>query len=198
MAKLFYIIGPKGAGKDALARYVRPRLNPKTRILFAHRYITRPDHLGSENYIYLTEQEFLMRAEAGLFAMQWTSRNLRFGVGKEVMDWMTMGFSVMVQGSRHHLPTASALLGPDLVPLLVTVHPDILHERRLSELRERPEAIQSDIALEREIVLIHPNLIRLENNGPIDIAGERLLSLLHATSLQEDHEDAMCQESLLN
>ncbi|MBN2234252.1 MAG: hypothetical protein JW706_03825, partial [Opitutales bacterium] len=171
VSKLFYIIGPRGSGKDAMARYVRPRLHPRARILFSHRYVTRPDHLGKENYVYLTDKEFEVRLESGLFLMNWSSNNLQYGIGKEVLEWMKLGFSVVVQGSRHYLKEADAILGRQLVPVLISVDPEILRERRLSKLEESQKAIEADLTLNRDLFLAHPNLIQLENNGPIDIAG---------------------------
>jgi ribose 1,5-bisphosphokinase len=37
---LFYLIGPSGAGKDALLAYARDQLAGSSPVLFSHRYIT--------------------------------------------------------------------------------------------------------------------------------------------------------------
>lgn len=186
MAKLFYMIGSVGAGKDSIVRYVRPRLDPRARMIFAHRYITRPDHIGSENFVYLTAQEFDIRRDAGLFVMQWKAGGYRYGVGKEIMDWLGLGFSVFIQGSREYLPEASRIMGDRLVPLLVNIEPEVLHSRLLSKLTFSEERFEEIKVRNERFNIQHPNLIKFENDGPLDLAGERLLSLLHAVTLAKE------------
>jgi ribose 1,5-bisphosphokinase len=191
MAKLFYMIGSSGAGKDSIVRYVRPRLDPQAKIIFAHRYITRPDHLGSENYVYLTDQEFEIRLESGLFLMNWDANGYRFAVGNELQDWLSNGFNILIQGSRSYLPEASKILGDVLVPIMVEIDNAVLRERLLSELNSTPDKTEQIIHHNSQFSIDHPNLIRLENNGPIDLAGERLLSLFHAMALTEKQHNSI-------
>lgn len=186
MAKFFYMIGSSGAGKDSIVRYIRPRLSNDAKIIFAHRYITRPDHLGSENYVYLTDKEFNLRDESRFFLMKWEANGYRFAVGNEVLDWMEKGFYVLVQGSREYLPEASEILGDRFVPLLVTIEEEVLRQRMMSELMFSSERIEEIIERNNQFDISHPNLITFENSGPIDLAGERLLSLLHALSTCSD------------
>ncbi|MBV8262011.1 MAG: phosphonate metabolism protein/1,5-bisphosphokinase (PRPP-forming) PhnN, partial [Paraburkholderia sp.] len=98
---LIYVMGPSGAGKDTLLRYARGRLARES-VVFAHRYITREDSGGGggENHIALTEAEFETRSQRGLFALQWRSHALRYGVGVEIDQWMALGCTVVVNGSR--------------------------------------------------------------------------------------------------
>jgi ribose 1,5-bisphosphokinase len=46
VARLFYVIGASGAGKDTLLRYARVRVGGSGGVVFAHRYITRPAAAG--------------------------------------------------------------------------------------------------------------------------------------------------------
>lgn len=195
MAKLFYMIGSAGAGKDSIVRYVRPRLSPEAMILFGHRYITRPDHLGSENYVYLTNQEFAIRKAAGLFLMNWDAKNLQFGVGMEVAHWMDNEYSVLIQGSRHYLPEAAKIMGNALVPILVKIENSVIQERLLSVTKYTSKQIQKIVELNESFTVDHPNLITMENNGPIDVAGERLLSLFHAVALGTSNETELTRQN---
>jgi len=52
--RLFYVIGPFVSSKDSLMRYGRQHLARDPRVVFAHRYITRPVELHGENHIALT------------------------------------------------------------------------------------------------------------------------------------------------
>ncbi len=48
MAKLFYVIGPSGAGKDSVLDYARQHATASLPASFAHRYITRVAESGNE------------------------------------------------------------------------------------------------------------------------------------------------------
>lgn len=98
--KLFYVIGPSDSGKDSLLRYARARLGPVSRVVFAHRYITRPVDVNGENHVALTKAEF------GLLAMHWRSHGHRYGIGREIDLWLAKGCQVVVNGSREYLPQA--------------------------------------------------------------------------------------------
>ncbi|MDX5297933.1 MAG: phosphonate metabolism protein/1,5-bisphosphokinase (PRPP-forming) PhnN, partial [Gammaproteobacteria bacterium] len=98
-ARLFYLMGPSGAGKDALLRHCRQRLMDIP-CLVAHRYITRPPELEGENHIWLPDSEFDARARLGAFAMHWQAHGHRYGIGQEVNHWLDAGTHVLVNGSR--------------------------------------------------------------------------------------------------
>ena len=104
--------------------YARQRINGSAPILFAHRYITRPVTGTSENHIVLTPEEFQLRKTGGLFALDWESHNLYYGIGREINDWMISGYHVVVNGSRQYLPVAQqfATKALELDPQLPLAH----------------------------------------------------------------------------
>src|ERR1700749_495447 len=106
MSQLIYIVGASGVGKDSLMHYARQQLNGSIPLVFAHRYITRSATEGSENHIVLTVEEFSNRKARGLFALDWESHNLYYGIGIEIDVWIAKGFNVVVNGSRQYLPVA--------------------------------------------------------------------------------------------
>lgn len=97
---LIYLIGPSGVGKDSLIAYARGRLDGTSRLLFAHRYITRPVTAGHENYVALSDGEFELRRGYGLFLLDWAAHGYSYGIGSEVEQWLERGLSVLVNGSR--------------------------------------------------------------------------------------------------
>jgi ribose 1,5-bisphosphokinase len=138
MSSLFYVIGPSGAGKDALMNAARQALDGEA-IAFAHRYITRPASAGGENFIGLTPAEFAVRDTKGLFWLTWASHELHYAVGREVLTWLTSGVTVVVNGSRAHLAQVQAQCDLAAIPLIpVWVHCDalILAQRLRSRGRE--------------------------------------------------------------
>jgi ribose 1,5-bisphosphokinase len=175
MSKLIYIVGASGVGKDSLMHYARQRLNGSLQILFAHRYITRPVAGNSENHVAITPEEFQGRKAGGLFALDWESHDLYYGIGKEINDWMISGFHVVVNGSRQYLPLAKERY-PQLVTIVIEADPEIILHRLQDRGREDAAAITSRI--KRQPPLDKAGLIRITNNGLLEEAGETLLGIL--------------------
>lgn len=178
-APIIYVMGPSGAGKDSLLRYARARLDGIP-IAFAHRYITRPPVPNDENYVALSPAEFALRKARGLFALDWEAHGLSYGIGIEIDAWRRAGLVVVVSGSRAHFD-AHLAESQDVTPLLITCAPDILAKRLLARGRETPEAI-SERLRRATMAPTHPALVKIDNSGPLDQAGERLVALLAAAA----------------
>jgi ribose 1,5-bisphosphokinase len=175
MAQLIYIVGASGVGKDSLMHYARQRLNGSVPILFAHRYITRPVAGASENHIAITPEEFRLRKAGGLFALDWESHGLYYGIGREINDWMTSGFHVVVNGSRQYQPVAKERY-PHLVTIVIEADPEIILQRLQN--RGREEAADIANRVKRQPPLDKDGLIRITNNGFLEAAGETLVNVL--------------------
>lgn len=177
-ARLVYVVGPSGSGKDSLLAWARVRLAAGVPAVFAHRYITRPEAAGGENYVALTEDEFALRLARGLFAMHWASHARRYGIGIEIDQWLARDLDVVVSGSRAYLPEALARY-PDLALVWVTAPVEVLRERL--ERRGRESAVEIAARLERGAALgvpPRPPAVTLANDGPIERAGAELLAWL--------------------
>lgn len=167
--KLFYVIGASGVGKDSLLRYARSHLQQS--VVFAHRYITRPVELAGENHVELSEAEFHTRLEAGCFKFSWQAHGLNYGLGVELDYWLDRGLSVVMNGSRAYLNTASEL-HPDIVPVLVKVDTQVLKSRLEARGRESAEEISHRLERAKDFdCLEHPNLLIVENNQPLETSG---------------------------
>lgn len=143
--KLIYVVGPSGAGKDALLDYARAHLPLEANVKFARRWITRPADAGGEAHQALTPAEFEEKVQAGAFAMHWRAHGNGYGIGREIRDWLQSGATVVVSGSRAHLPQALQDF-PDLHVLHVTVDPAVLRERLLRRGRETAAQIDERLA----------------------------------------------------
>lgn len=174
---LVYVMGPSGVGKDSLLRFARSELAPGERIAFAHRYITRPPESVGENHVALSPAEFETRAAAGLFAFHWEANGFRYGIGVEVTAWQQAGFVVVVSGSRDHfLALKPRPVG--VVPVLVVAGHDALRRRLVARGRESSAAISARLARAEAYVIDDPNLVTIDNSGPLEEAGARFLALL--------------------
>ncbi|QXP85097.1 phosphonate metabolism protein/1,5-bisphosphokinase (PRPP-forming) PhnN [Methylococcus sp. Mc7] len=176
--RLFYVIGASGSGKDSLLRYARASLREHERVMFAHRYITRPPELEGENHVYLSEQEFAERLAAGLFAMHWDSHGYRYGIGCEIDTWLAKGYNVAVNGSREYLHQAFERY-PEMLAILIDTPPAVLEARLKARGRESAEEITERLERAKAFgSLSHPRLLRVDNSATIEEAGERLVALL--------------------
>lgn len=177
---LLYVIGASGSGKDSLMRRAREMLARDTRVVFAHRYITRPHDAGGENHVALSEHEFDARLSRNLFPLHWHSHGVRYGIGCELNHWLAKGLTTILNGSRAYLHEASRNY-PELVPVLIEVSPDVLRTRLHARGRESAEEIESRLQRAREFdALQHAKLVRFSNDAPLDETGPAFAELIRS------------------
>ena len=186
MAKLFYVIGASGAGKDSLLKYARKHISQSSPVVFAHRYITRPADAGGENHVALNMNEFLSRKQMGCFAMQWFRHNNWYGIGLEINQWLALGLNVVINGSRDYLDQALEKY-PKLIPVSIWAEESLLRSRLIARGRENLEEIEARLKAARELDqhVPHPRLIKIDNNKTLEEAGSRLIKLLGGEKITE-------------
>lgn len=143
--KLIYVVGPSGAGKDALLEHARANLPADTKVTFARRWITRSADAGGEAHRALTSAEFERKLRLGAFAMHWRAHGNGYGIDAEIGDWLRSGATVVVSGSRAHLPQALKDF-PGLHVIHVSADPAVLRERLLHRGRETAAQIDERLA----------------------------------------------------
>lgn len=177
MARLIYLMGASGAGKDCLLSALRAAM--PANMMVAHRYITRAAHAGAENHIALSEQEFLLRAKQGLFALYWQAHQHHYGVGIEIDIWLQHGLDVVVNGSRAYLPQVEQRYHHQLLPLCLTVSPAILAQRLQQRGRENSEQISERLLRAQHYQQqLSINCLRLCNDGELQHTLEQFQQLL--------------------
>ncbi|MBE0468606.1 MAG: phosphonate metabolism protein/1,5-bisphosphokinase (PRPP-forming) PhnN [Methyloprofundus sp.] len=175
---LFYVIGASGSGKDSLIAYARKHISDQSKVIFMHRYITRPPELQGENHVFLDAEEFEYRDKNDFFSMQWDSHNLRYAIGKEIDFWLDQGVDVVVNGSRGYLLTALEKY-PDMNVLLITCSIDVLCKRLIARGRESGEEISERIERARQFIDIqYPNVRIIKNDDSIEKSGHEFVQLL--------------------
>ena len=176
--RLIYVMGPSGAGKDALLQFARRCLMGEP-ILFAHRYITRPSGHG-EVHVALSAEEFAARSALGLFALEWSSHSLHYGIGIELDAWLARGCTVVVNGSRQHVQHTLARY-PNAEVVHVNAAPHILETRLGARARESAEQVAARLA--RRAPFSVPAGVRytmIDNSGRLEDAGHALVEILRA------------------
>jgi ribose 1,5-bisphosphokinase len=174
--QLIYVMGPSGAGKDSLLGFAREKV-PGEPVVFAHRYITRPTGNG-ENHIALTPEEFEARSSFGLFALEWSSHALRYGIGIELDAWLARGCTVVVNGSRAHLHQALTRY-PQALVVHVKAAPHILEARLGARARETAEQVTERLA--RRAAFTVPegvSLTVIDNSGALEDAGHAFVEVV--------------------
>ena len=162
--------------------YARSRLGSEDRVVFAHRYITRPSDAGGENHIALSNEEFERRLDLGLFCMHWSSHGYQYGLGIEIVAWLDRGVNVVMNGSRNYLAEAHRVF-PEIVPVMITVSTGVLRERLVARGRESESEIDKRIQRNLEIDVDDSQAIRVSNDGPLEESGEQFLSILRSVSV---------------
>nr|WP_163501370.1 phosphonate metabolism protein/1,5-bisphosphokinase (PRPP-forming) PhnN [Halomonas socia] len=176
MARLVYLMGASGVGKDTLLDEARRR-HPEW--LVAHRYVTRESG-PSENSIGLTLDEFAVRQRTGLFCLSWQAHGLSYGLGVELEAWLGRDGIVLVNGSRRALPDARRRFGDWLLPVLVTAPEALLRQRLVSRGRETPDVIEARLLRHRQLAASLPEVAQIDNTGTPQTSLEGLSQLLEA------------------
>lgn len=171
MSKLFYVIGASGSGKDTLINYARNAAHLSDKVIFAHRYITRPAFSGNENHISLSKKEFESRLNANLFALHWESHGNYYGIGIEINYWMENGFNVVMNGSREYLSVAIKKY-PELIVISIEASPSVISARLAARGRENNDEIISRIERTGKIKVDLKNAIKIQNDDTVEEAGE--------------------------
>jgi phosphonate metabolism protein PhnN/1,5-bisphosphokinase (PRPP-forming) len=172
--RLIYLAGPSGAGKDSLLAWLRAR--PLPGVLLAQRTITRPATPRGEQHASVTPAQFDRMLERGEFAMHWRSNGHSYGIGREILQALERGSTVVVNGSREYLPRARALI-PALEFVRVTAPAEVLRERLVARGREAPVEVNARLA--RDPGSSAP-AVEIVNDGPLERAGEALLACIQS------------------
>jgi ribose 1,5-bisphosphokinase len=175
--RLVYVMGPSGSGKDTIMQRGREAVAGSLPVVFAHRYITRPEGMGGENHVALSEKDFELRRERGLFALHWRSHGWSYGLGVEMDAWLAAGLNVVMNGSREYFPTALDRY-PDMVAVLVSVEPDVLRERLAARGRENAAGIEARLERALNFPVSRDGLVVIDNSGSLEDAVSAFSAML--------------------
>ena len=161
LGQLVCVLGPSGAGKDAVMRGV---VAVMPQVHLARRLITRPAHNDSEDYDSVTDTDFAALQEAGHFLFHWKAHGLSYGVPASVLPLVRSGATVLFNGSRAALP-AMRQIYPELRVFLIAVSPDVLADRLKKRGRETAQEIAK--RLQRQVDLTDEKVEIINNDGAL-------------------------------
>lgn len=173
--RLFFFVGPSGAGKDTLLQWVQQRLPSDADTVFARRTITRPAH-ASEAHEPADASTFWALAAAGHFSMIWQANDLFYGIPRGIEADLKAGRDVVVNGSREYVPRLLELF-PQAQVIWVEADTEQIRKRIEGRQRETGPALLKRLDRAKQFTP-DGEVIRLDNSGPVEIAGRRLLEML--------------------
>lgn len=175
--RVFFCVGPSGVGKDSLLQWVRDHLSEDDNVVFAQRTITRAAD-PSEAHEAVDAATFWRLAAGGQFAMVWQANDLCYGVRRAIEADLKAGRDVVINGSRAYVPQLQQAF-PDAIVIWIEASENLLRERLEARHREEGPALLK--RLKRAKAYAPSNqaqVIRLDNSGPMEVAGQKLLQIL--------------------
>jgi len=168
---LFLVVGPSGAGKDALIAAARERLG--SGFVFPKRVITRPAGGADEDHVSVDDTSFERDERNGAFALSWRAHGLRYGIPAAIENALASGTNVVVNVSRGVVEDARARIAPVRV-IEVTAPPAVLAERLRRRGRESvaqiAERMEPGKAVSADAVVV--------NDGALETAVTAFLAAL--------------------
>ncbi len=170
------IVGPSGAGKDALIRGLAGRLGESDGVFTARRVVTRRAD-AFEDHDTLAEDAFAAARAQGRFALAWSAHGLHYGVPREIETRLAAGHAVVCNVSRAMVVEVRRLYRPSLV-VLVTARPETLAARLAARGGEDGADRRQRLARGAIVEAAFEPDATIDNDGALDEAVARLRDLV--------------------
>jgi phosphonate metabolism protein PhnN/1,5-bisphosphokinase (PRPP-forming) len=167
------VVGPSGAGKDAILQAARSALADDARFFFPRRVVTRAVN-AAEDHASLSPAEFEAELARGAFAIHWQAHGLSYGIPAEADDAVRAGRAVVFNASRAAVAAARLRFVSTSAVLI-----DAPLEVRAARLAERNRESPADVLarLGRVVVGFEPKDadLTIDNMGTLEEAASRLI-----------------------
>lgn len=159
------VVGPSGAGKDALLSGAAEQLTHDPAFHFPRRQINRSSHVA-EGHDVLSEQEVTRLKSSRAYALSWQAHGLTYAIPAEIDSLVRAGGCVVFNASRTVIPSARQRY-VDLKVVYVDA-PRSLRALRL-EARGRETAVEIRARLAREVTAFRPSAAdaAISNDGSL-------------------------------
>jgi ribose 1,5-bisphosphokinase len=177
--RLVLVVGPSGAGKDAIIASVRHRLAGNPRFVFPSRIITRP-HSAAEANEAVCEDEFEALVRRRAVALHWEAHGLHYGLPASIDDDVKRGCTVVFNASRQIVSAAKVRYACAVVYIDAPVQ--IRAQRLAARSRERAEDIAKRLArVVADFDACQADLV-IDNGASLAKASESLMTWLLSTN----------------
>jgi len=175
--RVVLLVGPSGAGKDAVLREARCRLASRRQFAFARRVVTRePD--GAEDHDGVSASEFAARLRQGRFALTWQAHGLYYGIPVEIDEAVRRGGCVVLNASRTIVAGARARYR-NVAVVLIDAPAELRADRLGKRRREHGPDLAARLTRATGFEPTDADLI-IENAGPLPAAAAAFVAWLVA------------------
>ena len=175
--QIVLIVGPSGAGKDAILREVHRRLADPCQFLFARRVITRAPS-RAEDHDCISAAQFAARQRQGQFALSWQAHGLSYGIPIEIEAAIGAGKCVLCNASRTIVARARRRYRTPAV-VLIDAPVELRASRLANRCREQDADLAARLARVTDFEAAEADLI-IENTGALAVAATVLIDWLLA------------------
>jgi len=173
--RLVLVVGPSGAGKDALIGWVQTACVSDPSVVFPRRVVTRIGSAHEPNEM-LSVDDFMQAAAQGAFALHWQAHGLHYGVRRAIDDDLAAGRTVVVNVSRTVVERARQTYA-DVTAVLITAPPDVLMQRLAARNRESDGRLADRLSRAVDSAAFVPD-VTISNVGSLEGHGRELLAVV--------------------
>lgn len=163
--RLILVVGPSGAGKDALIERAKLALSSETSFVFARRIVTRRPM--AEDHDTLGMESFEKSEAQGDFLLSWRAHGLAYGLPASLKQDLVAGRTIIANVSRGVILQAEQLGFPVIV-LHVTADPVILAARIATRGRESMAEVRARVERAAPLQWQSATIVEIRNEGTID------------------------------
>lgn len=172
------LVGPSGAGKDALLNEAARILDANPHFCFPKRLVTRPPGPGEDHEV-IAPEAFERGVNDSNFALSWMAHGLGYAIPRDIDDAVRRGALVVANVSRRVLPAARARY--ETVRVVLVTAPEAVRLERLVK-RGRETADEIEERLSRQVAEFSADDADavIENVGTLEEGTKALAQLLMA------------------
>jgi ribose 1,5-bisphosphokinase len=174
---LVLVVGPSGAGKDALISASREKLSPDARFTFVKRVTTRTGSDSGELQDMVSPERFTMMEADGEFLLSWHAHGLAYGIPVTARRDMAKGLVVIANVSRTVITTAETIAA-NLAVINVAAPVEVLAERLARRGREPLDNVASRLRRTVELPVIRGPILEICNDGALQTAADKFTAHL--------------------
>jgi phosphonate metabolism protein PhnN/1,5-bisphosphokinase (PRPP-forming) len=174
---LVLVVGPSGAGKDALIGAAREALEADGKFLFPRRIVTRRAFTAIEDHDTLDLDAFKRQKLRGAFALDWEAHGLCYALPASIDAAMMAGRVVVANVSRAVIPRAIEKYERCHV-FLVAAPVEIRAARLAARGRESADDVAQRLAREGAAAPTGVLPVIIDNSGTLEDGARRFLKAL--------------------
>ncbi len=163
--QLILVVGPSGAGKDALIERAKLAFADNKNFVFARRIVTR--EAIAEDHDTMAPDSFDKSETQGDFLLSWRAHGLAYGLPANLREDLAAGRTIIANVSRGIILQAEELGFPVCV-LHITADPVILAARIAGRGRETMSEIRARVERAAPLQWRSAKIYEIRNEGSID------------------------------